>query len=227
MSTQQISTTSPEYGDSLGPSTYEKIDLPNVFIDLKSIELTTVPLTVPEKISATTDIEGKANSDKNSRGTDYVSPWILISDTPTESRETLIVWCVIEIALRLLAVYITAINYSARYTIINWLGIFLGKEYYVTFVNSIWPDSNPFDPIVDWPGIKIDHVWLKQGFYYTACNLIIGGPLWIITWNEVIEGENDYAKSLATAGLAASLMNGMSYLVGIASMSWVYRYQSV
>ena len=76
---------------------------------------------------------------------------------------------------RLSAVYITAKNYSATYTILNSLGIFLGKkychmlnskqtippylyvprfyfiilqtgrEYYLTLVNSFWPVSNPFE----------------------------------------------------------------------------------
>ncbi|CAG8574352.1 3048_t:CDS:2 [Paraglomus occultum] len=247
MSTQQIPTTPPpEYEDSLGPPTFEEIDLSHVLIDVKSVENNTFPQTVTKKVTVTTEI-GEANSDNNSRHADYVSPWVLtsvysvlivntiltstvimililmINDAETKNRPTLIAWCMIEVALRLLAIYITARNYSVIYTITNSLGIFLGKEYYLTFVNSIWPDSDPFDAVVDLPGIKIDLVWLKQGFYYVLYNIMVGISLWIVTLNEVADGEDDYAKLLTTTGLVACLINMISYLVGIASMAWVYR----
>ena len=98
-----------------------------------------------------------------------------------------------------------------------------GKEYYLTLVNSIWPDSDPFDATVDRPGIRIDLVWLKQGFYYVLYSLIIGIELWIVTWKDVVNDEDNYAELLATTGLVACLINIISYLVGIASMAWMYR----
>ena len=90
-------------------------------------------------------------------------------------------------------------------------------------VNSIWPDSDPFDATVDRPGIRIDLVWLKQGFYYVLYSLIIGIELWIVTWKDVVNDEDNYAELLATTGLVACLINIISYLVGIASMAWLYR----
>ena len=82
-----------------------------------------------------------------------------------------------------------------------------GKEYYLTLVNSIWPDSDPFDATVDRPGIRIDLVWLKQGFYYVLYSLIIGIELWIVTWKDVVNDEDNYAELLATTGLVACLIN--------------------
>jgi len=43
-----------------------------------------------------------------------------------------------------------------------------------------------------------------------------------VTWKDAND-QDDYAKWLATTGLVACLLNITSYLVGIASMAWVYR----
>ncbi|CAG8616425.1 8126_t:CDS:2 [Paraglomus brasilianum] len=214
MSTSQqlLTTPPPEYGASLSPPELEEIDLPHVSVDVKSNENNAPP--VAKSVIATTET-GEANSDNNSS---HVSLW----DAQTKKRPALIAWCVIESVLRLLVVCITARNYSAPYTIINSLGIFLGKEYYITLVNSIWPDSDPLEATVDRPGIRIDLVWLKQGFYYVLYNLIIGISLWVVTWKDAND-QDDYAKWLATTGLVACLLNITSYFVGIASMAWVYR----
>ncbi|CAG8612687.1 3285_t:CDS:2 [Paraglomus occultum] len=195
-------------------------------------------LAVAANIITTTETgEANNNSSSSSRRTDHVSPCILISfylalivntmlmsaDSQAEKRPALIAWCTVESMLRLLVVYITARNYSATFTINNFLGIFLGKEYYLTLVTSIWPDSDPLDAAVDLPGIRIDFVWLKQGFLYLLYNLLAGISLWVVTWKDLFNDENNLDKWLATTGLIACLFNITSYLVGIASMAWAYR----
>ena len=91
-----------------------------------------------------------------------------------------------------------------------------GKEYYFTLVNSLWPDSDPFEALVDRPGIRIYFEWVKQGLSYVFINIDIGIWIWVMTWKVVVDIEDNYAKLLATIGLVACIINNISCLIGVA-----------
>ena len=71
-------------------------------------------------------------------------------------------------------------------------------------VNSLWPApdlqdvQNKFDDFIRYSGVM----------YYTFFNLYFGIWFWVGTWIAVNHSSADnYAKSLATTGLVASLIN--------------------
>ncbi|CAG8598388.1 754_t:CDS:2 [Paraglomus brasilianum] len=208
------------------PPTHEK----------ESTKNKTSSLAVEENDNAALET-GKASGDNHSRDAGHVSLCVRISVYSVlifnailmaaiiiilgilvkvmKMRAALISWFIIESAFRLSAIFITARKSSASYAITHSLGIFLGKEYYITLVNSLWPYSDPFDAIVNRPGIRIDLVWIKQGFCYILYSLLAGITLWVVTWRESSHSK-DYKMWLATAGLVASLINIVNYFIGIA-----------
>ncbi|CAG8521747.1 10595_t:CDS:2 [Paraglomus occultum] len=239
-------TPSTDYGPSLSPPTLEEITLCYLSVDaaLRKNTNNSHPLAVAEGSIATTEIR-TTSSDHDSRRSGHVSPWVIIvylilvvnailmsaviiilillikdANHYNKKRPALIAWLTIESLFRLCAVCFTAVKYPITHTTIHSLGIFLGKEYYSTLVNSFWPDSDPFKAFVNLPGIRIDLVWFKQGLCYALVNTIIGIWIWVTTWEAVTDVKDDYAKLLAIVGLVACITNNISCLIGTPLVIW-------
>ncbi|CAG8547993.1 9100_t:CDS:2 [Paraglomus occultum] len=135
---------------------------------------------------------------------------IIHADNYEERRMALIIWCAVDSAWRLVVVGYIAKKCPVTYTIIHWLGAFLGKEHYIILVNSLWPHSDPFRAAVDRPSIRINRELFLQGSSYAIYNLYFGIWFWVVTWKAVTD---DYAKPLALTGLVACLVNIVSHII--------------
>ncbi|CAG8594888.1 4137_t:CDS:2 [Paraglomus brasilianum] len=141
MSTSQTRPKTPptEYGPSLTPPTLEEINICHLSIDVELSENTdnAPPLAV-------------ADNDSNRGRSGHLPPWVFLILTVNilataaigitliqliiyanhyeGRRPALIAWCIAESLFRLWAVYFAVRNFSATYTIIHSLGIFLGQK---------------------------------------------------------------------------------------------------
>ncbi|CAG8600038.1 4425_t:CDS:2, partial [Paraglomus occultum] len=185
MSTPQARPKTPptEYGPSVTPPTFEEINLYHLSIVIESSES---DAATTDNAIATIET-GEANEYSNCKDSGHVSQYVLITaylalivnailmsaviivliqlimyaNHYEKRRGYLILWCIIEVLWRLWPIGYTAKQASTSYAIIHLLGIFLGKEHYLTLVNSFWPDSDPFGAAVDLSDATIIAVWIK------------------------------------------------------------------